>query len=195
MSHFLYLYPIKEYIETSIKYNTTNRSIDKEAETLEHLNKIIDKRYRENPYNIYWLTFSDEHGNTNYDIIDDRIYIDATDSIIDNGLTFTEHIKQGKYPHPGRIIDKLGDIEKLVIGGFHQADCVEKVATYSHNSGIDTFVDEDTTDNYFTKSKFVDIPLIREEYSLESLFSDFLADGFIEDIKEAREDKPWLTQK
>lgn len=194
MSNFMFLYPVEEYINSTIEYNITNRNENKIEETIDTFNQIIDQRYRKECFDIYWLTFKNGKGKPNYDIIDDRIDIIDTDNIIDNEITF-QQLKEGNYPEPDKIIDKLGDVDQLVLGGFHQRDCVERIAKHAYNKEIETFVDEDTTDRYSAKSKYADIPIVREEYSLESLFSDILADSYIQNIKEERKDKPWLVQE
>lgn len=64
------------------------------------------------------------------------------------------------------LIDQLGVIEKLVIGGYHAQDCVKKVGEVALEKGINTIVDLDMTDLFFTlyrQDNYFDI----ESYSPE----------------------------
>ncbi|MFC1697945.1 hypothetical protein ACFL1H_06405 [Nanoarchaeota archaeon] len=82
-------------------------------------------------------------------------------------------------------------IEKVVIGGFHQFDCVDKLAEFNYNLGIDTFVDEDTTELFFARVIDPGVPLIRENWSLKELG---VGDKYYDFVKESRKDKPWMVQ-
>ena len=48
------------------------------------------------------------------------------------------------------MIKQLGDFDTIVIGGFHFADCVKRVAEYCYNQGYQTLVDLDLTDLFYS---------------------------------------------
>lgn len=52
---FLYLYPLKDYIEAEISYE---RATDENrAYMIDTLNNLVELRYRRQGYTVYWLTF------------------------------------------------------------------------------------------------------------------------------------------
>jgi len=54
-----------------------------------------------------------------------------------------------KYPNIQFLINQLGDIEKIVIGGYHFADCVKRVGETALAMGVNALVDLDLTDLFF----------------------------------------------
>lgn len=51
------------------------------------------------------------------------------------------------------MINQLGEVDELVIGGYHASDCVKKVGEMALNNGIYTLVDLDMTDLFFNLYK------------------------------------------
>lgn len=47
------------------------------------------------------------------------------------------------------MIEQLGTIDELVVGGYHAMDCVKRIAEFALECGIDTLVDLDLTDIFF----------------------------------------------
>jgi len=201
MRKFLFLYPTREYIDREIAGTPDDLSV------LKRLNAIIDARYRQTGYQVFWLLFGTESEPSTPDasLVDSRINIHETDRIITAGLSREKHRKY-IYPSCKRILAQLNPISKLVIGGFHQSDCVDKIARAAHRDGLDVIVDEDTTDQFFRTTRLQYAPPImrtREEYasgfltlleSMSSLFSSEMVDRAIQEHRAERNLKPWLVQ-
>lgn len=65
------------------------------------------------------------------------------------------------------IINQLGNVETLVVGGYHTQDCVKRVGEIALSNGINTIIDLDMTDlffNLYRKANYFDL----ESYSPES---------------------------
>ena len=60
------------------------------------------------------------------------------------------------YPNEEKLLMQVGDIDKLIVGGYHSQDCVKRVAEYAQSKGIDTLVDLDLTDLFFKLYQEVD---------------------------------------
>ena len=147
---FLYLYPVKEYfflVHEDAYYELTGKE-----KPLPILNEAIDRRYRKKGYQVVFALFPDRvlYGVEQKD----------GDKVIYTDISFSEVIGSGenvntkvnfvpKYPSESHLINQLGAIDELVIGGFHASDCVKRVAEYALNSGIPTLVDLDLTDMFF----------------------------------------------
>ena len=113
------------------------------------------------------------------------------DRILTSGMSLKSLNERTRYPNPNFILNQLPPHERLVLGGFHHWDCVDKVARESYKRGIDTFVDEDTTNHFFGRVSFGSIPLIRKDWTLKELG---IPDKLYEYAVEERSDKPWLVQ-
>lgn len=140
---FLYLYPIEEYMSSLMT---------EKDKSIRILNECIQKRYRDNNYKVIFVLYPDKkiYGIFTEDadtiIYTDVLFEEAT-SIDKNGnkkLNF-----KPKYPSEKLLIEQLGKVDKLVIGGFHAQDCVKKVGEFALKSGIDTIIDLDITDFFF----------------------------------------------
>lgn len=192
MKNYLFLYPIKEYFDYLIK-NWYNDELSKSVKKPEYLNDIIDARYRNEGYLINWLLFSSVENPLKPDlsIISPIIKIHRKDEILVAGISFEEHIKNKKYPDPNYILNQINDVTRLVLGGFHQNDCVDKLAEATYQKGIDTFVDEDTTELFFPRISLNEIPLKRKKWTLKDLG---IIPSLIEITQESRKDRPWLVQ-
>ena len=149
---FLYLYPIEEF--TKMFLFNDDRLYDKWGVEgpLSILNETIKRRYREKGYQIVYALYPDKqlYG----------IKPDETDKIIYTDITFTEaseYDEKGntkkdfvpKYPSEKQLIDQLGVVEQLIVGGYHFSDCVKRVAEYALQSDIDTLIDIDMTEMFF----------------------------------------------
>lgn len=47
------------------------------------------------------------------------------------------------------LLRQLGDVDELVVGGYHAMDCVRRVVEVSMQNGTNTLVDLDLTDLFF----------------------------------------------
>ena len=148
---FLYLYPIEEYAKMFLLHDES-----KIEKPLPVLNETINKRYREKGYQVVYALYPDKelYG----------IDLDMTDMIIYTDVKFSEasaYDEKGnekkdfipKYPSEKYIIDQLGEIDELIVGGYHFSDCVKRVAEYALERGINTLIDIDMTDLFFNLYK------------------------------------------
>lgn len=153
---FLYLYPIQEYIKFFMFRKDSYYDEMNIKRPLPILNETIDKRYRNLGYEIVYAIYPDK------EIF--GIDIKDTDRIIYTDVTFEEasaidskgNEKKNfvpKYPSEEYLLNQLGDVDELVVGGFHCFDCVKKVANVSNDLGIPTTVDIELTDLFFNLYK------------------------------------------
>ena len=169
------------------------RTFEREGHHPAELIRIIGARYRNNGYEINWLLFSQECELKKPDLTTVPSYWEIKDDrILVAGVSFKKHLSEKVYADSNYVLDQLPPHQKLVIGGFHQGDCVDKVARTSYQRGIETFVDEDTTELFFGKQAFGGVPLVRERWGLRELG---VSDRDYEWVKEQRQGKPWLTQE
>lgn len=149
---FLYLYPIKEYAEMFLFYDDKLYDEWNVKRPIPVLNECIQKRYRNNGYEVVFAIYPDK------EIF--GVEIKPEDKIIHTDILFQEasavddnkKIKKDftpKYPNEQFLLGQLGNIDELVIGGYHAQDCVRRVGEAALNMGIDTIIDLDLTDFFF----------------------------------------------
>lgn len=164
---FLYLYPIEEYTKKFILSDDRLYDEWNIKNPMPIINECIQKRYREKGYQVVFALYPDR------DIF--RIIPSIEDKIIYTDITFKEasaYDENGKekkncipkYPNEQLLLQQLGSVDELVIGGYHAQDCVKRVGETALNIGINTIVDLDMTDLFFGLYKQVDYFNI-EEYS------------------------------
>lgn len=189
---FIFLYPIPEYIDSEIENHSFWRNEEERSSYRQRyqelLNNCIGNRYRQKGFSINYAIF-------NGHAISDVILLQPTDKIIEVGLDFSTHTTQlpnETYPYPDSdfILDQLGDIQKIIVTGFHLWDCVEKLAKRAYERGLNTLVDEDLTEFLFRRIDDEDFkidtyPTYNPREGSELLFELFM---------NARKDKPWLWQ-
>lgn len=149
---FLYLYPIQEYTKIFL-FSDDYYENEQRENPLDVLNECINERYRKHEYEIVYAIYPDK------EIF--GIKTMPNDKIIYTDITFKEasgYNEDGskkddsdiKYPSEQYLINQLGIVDKIVIGGFHFSDCVKRVAECCLENGIDTLVDLDLTDLFFS---------------------------------------------
>jgi len=111
--------------------------------TIEKLNDTINRRYRQKGYEVNYLVFEDKNVS--------HLKTEDKDRIIKTDITFKKHttpIEKDVYPYPSNkhIEKELGEVDELVVCGFHSQDCVKRIATHFHNLGVDTLVDLELTE-------------------------------------------------
>ena len=149
---FLYLYPIKEFINMFLFHDDKLYDEWHIDRPLPILNETINRRYREKGYQIIFALYPDR----------DLYGIEQRngDKIIYTDIPFSEvsaYDEKGnkkknfvpKYPNENLLLDQLGDIDELVVGGYHANDCVRRVAEAALQKGISTLVDLDLTELFF----------------------------------------------
>ena len=135
---FLYLYPIKDYTKMFLH---DDEYYDEEhlERPLPILNETIEKRYREKGYQVVFVLYSDR------DLY--GIEKKEVDKVIFTDIFFSD--SSNRYPSEELLLNQLGNIDELVVGGYHVLDCVKRVAENALLKGINTLVDLDLTDLFF----------------------------------------------
>jgi len=204
MKAFLFLYPISRYTEEETFGHPSKLKV------LERLNAIIDIRYRQKGYRIFWLLFGvvRKPSTPNLSLLDARLRISKTDKVLSAGVSFERHCRRLVYPSLKSIIAQIQPVDELVIGGFHQTDCVDKLARAAHRQSISVRVDEDTTNQLFTTTMLDGLPPVestQEEYASRLTASlariatrsdcDLLRlDNSLRRHRAMRKKRPWLAQ-
>lgn len=164
---FLYLYPIKEYANMFLFHDDNLYDKWNVKRPLPILNKCIQKRYRDNGYQVVFALYPDKEifgiiPKERDKIIYTDILFSENSAIDENGQEKKDFVP--KYPNEQLLIEQLGDIEELVIGGYHFSDCVKRVGEMALAMGINTIIDLDLTDLFFNLYKQEDYFNI-EEYN------------------------------
>ena|SRR3989338_4925684 len=184
MNKFAFLYPDEEIFKAQVEFGAKKGDIEEYSKRYKQiLNACIDQRYRKKGFAIHYVVFSDR---TVSGMIDTKI----NDIMLDAGMTFEEHIPNGKKADYASIFPKIIPVDKLVLGGFYVGDCVEEFAKKAHGLGIDTLIDEDLTDL---------LPLaIKRGIKTDSYPNfdprTFKGAGAYEHFIKSGKDKPWLYQ-
>lgn len=176
---FLYLYPIEEYSKV---FYLGNEYYDENniKRPFDVLNEAIQKRYRNKGFQVVFALYPDK---PIYGVLpqqkDRIIYTDipftkASGYNLDGSEKTDDEIT---YPNEQSIIDQLGDVEELIIGGYHAQDCVKRVGEVALANGINTLVDLDMTDLFFN--------LYRQEdyFDLESYSPERFKNHMLEKMK------------
>lgn len=82
------------------------------------------------------------------------------DRIINTDVTFKEAsgyredgsekpLEEVKYPSEQHLLDQVGNVDEIIVGGFHAGDCVKRVAEHFYKNGINTMIDLELTDFLF----------------------------------------------
>ena len=149
---FLYLYPIEVYqrvLTFSDKYYIEHNLERPEIV----LNECIKKRYIDNGYEVIIANYPDKEVFS--------INLENINRIINTDVTFKEAsgyredgsekpIEEVKYPSEEFLLEQVGNVDEIVVGGFHVYDCVKRVAEHFYEKGIDTMVDLELTDLLYT---------------------------------------------
>ena len=197
---YLFLFPIKEHL-SSCDYVSFSRKGDGFDSEVKMLNDIIEARYgRGSGYEMNWLMFSSPQNRCepNLGSIDARMLATGRGRMLSAGVTFMEHTTELKYFDPDFVLSQMPNARRLVVGGFQDCDCVERIAKAAHAKGLDASIDEDTTDMFFNRRALgIKIPLKRREWSLED-FGMTTRQGapqwMIDIFKDARRGKPYRVK-
>ena len=168
---FLYLYPIKEFANVFFlgnKYYDENKF----KRPFDVLNEVIEKRYREKGYHIIYALYPDKEIFGIIPKIEDKvIFADITfkEATSSTGLNTDKEVK---YPDEQLLINQLGEVDELIIGGYHAQDCVKRVGEKALQNGINTLIDLDLTDLFFALYRYEEYFKV-EEYNPER-FKSFM---------------------
>ncbi len=112
-----------------------------------YFDSLIDVRYRQRGFKVLWLLFSEPDNTLEPDLrwITTHVNIYPTDGFLASGIT-RDQLDQEIYADPAFVQNQIqGELGKVVIAGFHEADCVDKFAAHFHHQGLDVMVDTDLT--------------------------------------------------
>lgn len=193
MNQFLFLYPVSVYFDIEINNHSYGKKEGKAAyrqKYIELLNRCIDVRYRQKGFVINFAVF-------NGCPVSEVVKVYPLDKIIEIGLNFGGFLKKqpsGEYLYPDSdyILAQLGQIEQLVIAGFHMWDCVEKVAKRAYEKGLNVIVDEDLTDFFCGRIDYSEFTV--EKYPGLNFRKILGPTHCLEDFLKARKIRPWLWQ-
>jgi hypothetical protein len=199
MDHYLFVFPHKAYLDFEWKNNKDAMQSKARGITPAYLNDIIHARYRKKGFTVNWLLFgnNDEPWDPALGGVSPWLHIEQDDRVLCAGITYyemtTSDFDEKMDFASSPVIANLPKLERLVLGGFHQDDCVEKVAKAAHSRGIDVRTDEDTTQFFFsTTALYGRIPLRRRKpWPHAGLYKN---PRCLEDIREHRATRPWLHQ-
>lgn len=191
MKHFVFLYPIPEYIDFRIEQYSYSIDLDLTSARKSYselLNKCIDVRYRKNNFKINYVIFPDSKIST-------IITLHPGDAILKTNIDYQTHVgknTESGHPYPDEqfILDQLQPVRELRVAGFHMWDCVDKFAKKAYEQNIATLVDEDLTE--FFESRITD-----PDFRLPT-YPTFDARRKIRDFDvfmNKRKSRPWLWQK
>ena len=152
---FLYLYPIEEY---SNVFNFEDEYYDKNniRRPFEVLNETIQRRYRDNGFKVVFALYPDKKIFGILPKQEDRIiYTDVpfTKASGYNSDGSRKAYNEITYPNEQELLSQLGNVDELVIGGYHANDCVKRVGEVAISNGINTLIDLDMTDLFFNLYK------------------------------------------
>lgn len=199
MDQYLFLFPVMEYFSASEHFSFSANGVPFDAE-IGRLGRIIVARYGPGSgYETNWLMFSSPRDRLAPDLssLETRMAAAGTGRVLVSGVTFDECTKSKVpvYFDPDYVLSQVPETRRLVVGGFHDADCVERMAEAAHAKGLDVMVDEDTTDMFFDRRALgIRIPVKRKEWSLKD-FGMSRRQGtpqwMIESFMEVRRGKPY----
>lgn len=175
---FLYLYPIEEFYRSFLFSDDYYKEKNRER-PFDVLNDCIQKRYRDKGYTIAYALYPDkkvfgiELMSSDKIIYTDITFKDASGYNEDGSEKSEDEIK---YPSEKCLLEQLGDVEKLVVGGFHFRDCVKRFANYAYEKGVDTLIDLDLTDLFFNLYYRKDY-FKKDEYSVERYKDMWMSSG------------------
>lgn len=153
---FLYLYPIEEYTKMFLFHDDELYDDWNIKRPLPILNECIQKRYRDKGYQVVFALYPDKNifGITPQPqdkIIYTDVTFDEASACYSDGTQKKDFVP--KYPNEQLLLNQLGHIDKLVVGGYHFNDCVKRIGEIALNMGIETTVDIDLTDLFYSLYK------------------------------------------
>lgn len=185
---FIYMYPIEEFINILTfddgYYQKWNRE-----DPLKVLNETIDLRYRKKGYKVVYVLYKDKdlYGldlKENDEIV--RTNTNFEDALLYNDDGTRKDYNDIKMPSEQAIFNKLKDVDKLVVGGFHFSEAVKRVAEIGLKNNIDSLVDLELTDLFF--SLYYEDGFEKDNYDLDRYKKQKMKRSFI-NFKNLKEDE------
>jgi len=136
------------------------------------INNLINE-YRQKGFKVGWAFFSQSKESQEPDIatVSDIFEMNPEDYKISVKVTYEDLMRDEHYPDEENILKVFPGLEKLVVGGFHSRDCVQRFADAAKKMSISTSVDPLLTEEFF--------PLILNGFSYDlevKLISEGLLD-------------------
>jgi hypothetical protein len=144
----LFVYPDKGYFDKKAADAAycwgSSRAVPYVLSLYDHL---IDVRYRRHGYEVFWLIHGQDTDPAKPDQtrISSWVTIGLSDKVISSGITWADLNVSNERADGKFVLSQLPqDIDRLVVVGFHERDCVDKVARYVYEqTAIDVMVDID----------------------------------------------------
>lgn len=162
--------------------------------------RLINARYRLKGFKVYWLLFSEPDNELEPDLrwITTHLTVYPTDSFLASGIT-RDQLNQEIYADPVFVQSQLqGELGKVVITGFHEADCVDKFAAHFHHQGLDVMVDTDLTNLGLSRlAHGLTVPVHRISFEAEQYIGrqGEVGNYYQEMLLSHWEEFPWTRQR
>lgn len=212
MKVFLFLYPTTEYFESCWRFPVGQK--ERARELLGYFNRVVEARYRQRGYAVYWLCFSSigDSSRSDKNGVYSPVEVAERDTIISAGVDFRTHCAEKRYADPSYVFAQLpSSLEELWIGGFHYWDCVCKMGRYAYYvAGLKgkVKVDEDLNERFFSRlavegqpgcsDPLKGLPLVRM-HTYESLgytaLEDWKTSWIWSRMRRIRNLNPWFTHR
>lgn len=146
------MYPINYYVERDAKVGLRlnewwyNQALElgngQFRQRFRFLHRLKLNQYRKKGFTVNWVYFGKENNPEipDTDAHSDIFKLYPQDNQISAGITYHE-LGRYKYPDEKKIIKKAGEPLELVVGGFHENDCVSKICVLP-GSRIDPMLTE-----------------------------------------------------
>jgi hypothetical protein len=138
---------LKRFWTQRAKIGITEEEFDRRFRLI---NRLLDC-YRGFGYRVTWAMFGEHDKEEKPDMmLWSHVFEQYEgDEVISVGVSYFDHTRQGKYPDESQVLQELGSIEQLIVGGFHKSDCVQRFEGAARELGITVFPDCFLTDEFF----------------------------------------------
>lgn len=179
MKSVVIMYPLTWFVDTHPKFpdiNSLNLDLvekwfsenlglkkDEFRKRFRNLYKQKLNIYRNNGFEINWVYFGKEGNLKDPDTEphSDIFTICPQDNQISAKITY-EDLRKRIYPNEKELIRKIGNPSELIVGGFHEDDCVKRIESAHPKGNIDELLTEKffgeviDTFNYDLDKKLID---------------------------------------
>lgn len=194
-SVFLFCYPVWQYFEAYIEqWDATDAS--QVRNSCYHMFDMIDARYRQKGYKVFWMTFGKDEDRDEPDKshLWPHLQIKKDDALISGGISAWDMFGEEEYADPEYVCGRLGTLKRLVVGGFHAYDCVERVAQFAYQDmGLEnTMIDIDITELLYPKCL---PPLVRTSFTPLDYLPGTPSPFIVQAMDDLWKDNPWVRQR
>ncbi len=144
------------------------------------LNQCIDARYRQKGFSINYVLSRGATISPHLDIkeSDRLIYVNGQHTIIQEDSNY--------------VLDEIGNVRELRVGGFHFSDCVQRFAEIAYFRGLSVLVDDELTELF---GGFFENPEFNPEgYPSIDPRKRMRLEDFVQLFVNNRKERPWLYQ-